>query len=480
MGRTLSRRAFGKVIIGGALALSAEKLAAEMLKLGGEPGTSSRFRRNIARLPASSPILTTFREAVRLMQTLPLTDPRNWTRQAEIHFNFCPHGNWFFLPWHRAYLFYFEEICRTLTGDTDFALPYWNWSLDGRIPPAFWGDSSNPLFDATRAATPADVADSSIVGQANLNSILNITDFQLFASGAAASLRPATSYGRLESEPHNYVHGFVGGNMGAFMSPLDPVFWTHHNMIECAWVDWNINRGNANTTDPTWLNFTIAGNFVQANGSPIDVTVAQTLLMPTLYRFEPCSPSDVAASMTDEEMEQAIQGLQAAAVPGAQAAEVIRMVESTIVSVNQPVSLPLDVNLDFLKQITAANSKARVILTIGDVTLPTASEFFVRVFVNHPDLTPTAAPSEPFYAGSFAFFVDARHAMHADVQPEHFVDLTETIQRLEIAENTETGALVIQLLAVPIDSDRELSTTSFALEYVAVGLLGVEEGPSLE
>ena len=48
--------------------------------------------------------LATYAAAVTAMQALPASDPRNWTKQAEIHQNFCPHGNWYFLPWHRAYL----------------------------------------------------------------------------------------------------------------------------------------------------------------------------------------------------------------------------------------------------------------------------------------------------------------------------------------------------------------------------------------
>ena len=46
------------------------------------------------------------------MLGLPATDPRNWYRYALIHALDCPHGNWWFLPWHRGYLGWFERICR--------------------------------------------------------------------------------------------------------------------------------------------------------------------------------------------------------------------------------------------------------------------------------------------------------------------------------------------------------------------------------
>jgi tyrosinase len=40
--------------------------------------------------------------------------------------------------------------------------------------------------------------------------------------------------------------------MGGFMSPLDPVFWTHHNQVEHLWVQWNVTRGNPNTSHGDW------------------------------------------------------------------------------------------------------------------------------------------------------------------------------------------------------------------------------------
>ncbi len=96
-------------------------------------------RRNIALLEGNSPTIEAFRDAVAAMKALPTSDGRNWERQAQIHQEHCPHGNWLFLPWHRAYLYYFERICRELSGMSDFALPYWHWGKSPQIPAVFWG-----------------------------------------------------------------------------------------------------------------------------------------------------------------------------------------------------------------------------------------------------------------------------------------------------------------------------------------------------
>lgn len=244
----LSRRS----ILRGGVSLSALTLLAAT---GGcesiKDAIANRPVRKRSTSAAAATDMATYANAVSAMKALPAGDPRNWLAQANIHQNFCPHGNWYFLPWHRAYLFYFEQICRELTGVKDFALPYWNWQADRSIPTAFWSGSLN---HSPRSAGPASQAGLSYIGPSVLEGILDLTNFEQFASYAATALRPATGggYGELESTPHNNIHGFVGGTMGTYQSPQDPVFWCHHNMIDCMWDTWNNKRGNLNTSDTAW------------------------------------------------------------------------------------------------------------------------------------------------------------------------------------------------------------------------------------
>jgi hypothetical protein len=42
----------------------------------------------------------------------------------------------------------------------------------------------------------------------------------------------------LESIIHNFVHISVGGQMSTASSPLDPIFWLHHAVIDKIWADW--------------------------------------------------------------------------------------------------------------------------------------------------------------------------------------------------------------------------------------------------
>src|SRR5258708_38265892 len=75
-----------------------------------------RVRHDINDVNFGAPAAEAYREAVGKLKALPSSDPRNWSQLANIHRDFCPHGNWYFLPWHRAYLLAFEDICAEAMG----------------------------------------------------------------------------------------------------------------------------------------------------------------------------------------------------------------------------------------------------------------------------------------------------------------------------------------------------------------------------
>ena len=71
------------------------------------------------------PILEAYAFAVAAMQERDSEDPTSWAYQAAVHGvatgeppddfrNQCQHRTWFFLPWHRMYLAYFEQIVESI------------------------------------------------------------------------------------------------------------------------------------------------------------------------------------------------------------------------------------------------------------------------------------------------------------------------------------------------------------------------------
>jgi tyrosinase len=196
----------------------------------------------------------------------------------------CQHGSWFFLPWHRGYLLGFEATVRSevlrLGGPEDWALPYWNYFRDGQgtLPPAFatpdWpdGDGSNPLFLAARYG-PANDGDVFVpVTEVNLDAMAE-PDFTGVSSGGSPGFGGVDTgfshgggvHGALETQPHDWVHGLVGGAdpvdptlAGAMSDPrtaaLDPIFWLHHANIDRLWESWTrLDDDNFNPVAPRWL-----------------------------------------------------------------------------------------------------------------------------------------------------------------------------------------------------------------------------------
>lgn len=393
-------------------------------------------RRDLATLAANDPIIQGYRDAVAQMKALPSTDPRNWNRQAQIHFDFCPHGNWFFLPWHRAYLLYFEQICRTLIGDKNFALPYWNWTCHRTLPTPFLGSASDPLFSPGRTGVPPAALGDGSVGTTVMDAILDEANFLLFASDASSGLRPPVGYGPLEGNPHNTVHGFVGGIMGSFHSPRDPVFWMHHNMIERVWWEWNVVRGHANTNDAAWNNFSLAGMFVDGNGVAVSPTVGILNLAPLLsYQFDASSVTSCGLRDLDFARFDRIALRKLLEEGGAVALRPLRTLAGTgtlEVPVGGAVSQMLRLSGAASATGAASGPDVRLVLRVRGVEQPPSGDSFVRVFVNRPDADANTPITDPHYAGSFAFFADpdAHHGHGQAGSAAFLVDATAAVRRL--------------------------------------------------
>lgn len=409
-------------------------------------------RRNIANLAASDPIVTTYKNAVAAMKALPASNPISWVAQANIHFNKCPHGCWFFLPWHRAYLLYFERICRKVTGDSSFALPYWNWTTSPSIPSHFWGGTSNPLFDSTRLVGPTDQADPSWVGASVIENILSTTSFTLFASDKPPGGLPTHQgfgYGELEATPHNSIHGWIQGDMGNFHSPLDPIFWMHHNMLDCLWVDWNINLNNANTNDTSWTNFNLT-DFVDENGNPVSVPVIDTVLYPILlYQFEPCAPNETSnGALTGSKLQKFLrEGAPSALTFGPPHAAS----GPVVAEAGKPVNVTISVDAATLQGALGSDTHNRLVLTLDGVDIPAPTEVFVRVFLDKSDASAETPIDDPHYAGSFAVFSDpqAMAGMTGDHRARFLVDLTSTMQKLNRRGSVPADRVDVTLIAVP-------------------------------
>ena len=331
-----------------------------------------RIRRDINHLAPDDPIVVFYERAIKAMQTRALNDPRSWRYQAAIHdypanisstaarlgagttfdpfavdtdviptdhttfWRACQHNSWFFVPWHRMYLHFFEKIVAShvvaLGGPTNWALPYWNYSASpaaALLPVPFRAaqlsnGQRNALFVAQRtpnANAGRPFLDLDQFGRPAPGISTNLESLRTTAFGQASAVNfgfggprfqhhdPLGDPGRVENVPHNMVHGALGGGSDpdwprrpgsrppGFMSlfstaPLDPMFWLHHCNIDRLWEVWTQRQKQLGNLDrnpklPGWQK--VSFQFHDAAGQPVPMKVEQTLdtrVAPLSYEYE--------------------------------------------------------------------------------------------------------------------------------------------------------------------------------------------------
>jgi plastocyanin len=215
------------------------------------PATGDVFvRRNIYELDPEGPEIASLRRGVAEMMRrseVKADDPTGWLFQADLHAVpailepepiWCQHLSWFFFPWHRMYLFWFERILRDASGDPTLTLPYWNYSDDEdhrKLPQVFRDQldpdgNPNPLYTPRRNAainhptTPVSLTADGVSYEDAFND-LHIRFFPDPVAGGVSFggnmiTEPAnrgTGMGELEATPHGDVHVEVG----SIVDPID-------------------------------------------------------------------------------------------------------------------------------------------------------------------------------------------------------------------------------------------------------------------
>ncbi|MHB8217308.1 MAG: tyrosinase family protein [Candidatus Sulfotelmatobacter sp.] len=237
-------------------------------------------RSDVGPMTATDPILTGYSTAIAAMQGLPANDVRNWTYQAGIHYgstapmadwNMCQHGTHFFWAWHRMYLYWWERIVRKYSGNPNWALPYWNWTANQKLPAPF------------RVVTSSLYTPNRDPNMNNGTGSLPATDvaYKLPLSSDFSNLDYYSAQSGIELSPHNVIHGDVGGFSGWMsyidMAAQDPIFYLHHANIDRLWDLWLAQGGGRSdpTSDSTWTGQIY--NFYDENGATVSMTPCDIL-----------------------------------------------------------------------------------------------------------------------------------------------------------------------------------------------------------
>jgi tyrosinase len=199
--------------------------------------------------------LAALREAFR--KVMKISDSRGYGHFASIHGlpdpGFCEHRSQLFLPWHRGYLYFFEQALQDVAPGV--TIPWWDWTASAGLPDTFAEEQDaegreNPLTGA-RIVLPGGLRDPSWPEETSRAP----SEFDTWLAGGELPTQPdidevlgAPTFDdliqRLENK-HNAVHMWVGGEMqNQGFAAFDPLFWAHHAMVDRLWAMWqNLHPG---------------------------------------------------------------------------------------------------------------------------------------------------------------------------------------------------------------------------------------------
>lgn len=173
------------------------------------------------------------------------------------------HGGSYFLPWHRLFLLRLENAIRQTR--PNFALPYWDWSVDAAdaaLSPV-WGPTYAGGANIGPAAIPDGPFANSVGAYPSQHTV--VRNFSAGVSGAMPPIWPAplleqvidtvSPWGRFSDAiegAHDLPHVYIGGDMrNTAFAPNDPIFYLHHAFVDSLWSQRQASTGIADEFEGT-------------------------------------------------------------------------------------------------------------------------------------------------------------------------------------------------------------------------------------
>ncbi|MCB8838293.1 tyrosinase family protein [Aurantimonas sp. VKM B-3413] len=443
--------------------------------------------RHDARSPEGKRMLATYAKAVKTMKESGTGTPASWTFQwythavsgsssklaelnriygsrpspdrdlANLTWSTCQaHGGntWEpnFLPWHRAYILFFEDTIRKVTRDESFTLPYWNYTEDASIPEEF-RRKNDPVYGALyQANRNPGINDGLPLTRVKGGLPANLLSLDVMDAGSYYSGPQGVPLGfneRIDSSLHGFIHVNTGGtqNMGSVpFAAQDPIFYIHHCNIDRIWAGWNANGGH-NPTAAQWASRQVHV-FADAAGRRVEVTNGQvTAIAPLGYTYDALPRPQVAvasrevASTSTESLSgaSAVNSMIDGGGGGTQVAQAAEIQADMMATTQQPLVLessPTAVTLTPAKtgaslesfSTELKNSPKRQYLVLSGIKTDVQPGTIYNVFAGEPGAQPAATDS-PAYVGSLQFFDAQPLSDGGSTKQIRFVfDITSQIQ----------------------------------------------------
>ncbi len=445
--------------------------------------TTPYIRHNVYCLTATSPQIRAYKQAIQVMRARPATDPTSWQAQSNIHgafkpdpargvVNACPPAtdadmvaptgmiadecrhDFFFLAWHRMYLYYFERIVRAASGDATFALPYWGYSPGGprNLPEPFRlpNNTTNELWTDQRVSA--------------INTGSDITASLVDASLALASTVYNSFQTSLRSVPHNVVHGAVGGGCGwmSFFETagMDPIFWLHHCNIDRLWDDWiTMGGGRTNpTTNTSWMNQSFT--FYDEAGASISLRVDQILDTATQLNYRYAAPTNCPTRVRCFCWPVRLWLLDPRVIALADTIVNRRPLPRPFAAAQAPAPIPLGATAREVRLPIAPEGRDRLLalprdsqagasikLVFDDIRLEQNPAVVYELYVNLPAAGTDTVFTSPHFVGVLDFFGSA-HSDRRQLQREF--DLVHPFLRLRQMQRWSMDTLRVTLVPRPL------------------------------
>ncbi|MGN6276345.1 MAG: tyrosinase family protein [Solirubrobacterales bacterium] len=399
-------------------------------------------RREVRSLPPGDPTLQHYADAVAAMQQEHKDERVTWLYQAAIHgtyekpakklWNQCTHGTWFFVSWHRIFLFYFEEIVRSFVKELHgpeaaeaWALPYWNYCRGGRfatLPEAFRqpASSSNPLYVKERAAVINAGGEIRRAAYESTKALarphfIGVEEF----GGAPEEVRQFGQNGGIfEITPHGTVHDSVGGQTG-WMSDIrkaakDPIFWLHHCNIDRIWSQWIAQGGGRrNPGEAAWLDQPF--HFFDPEGKEVSKTCREVVHTEALhYKYDAVDGEPAAASAqaggapppASAPAQEEKLAVSAPADPPSQPPKIVGASTEKVTLAGTPAAIPVEIDERAREEVREASTEEdprRLYLNIEDIEGDAHPGTPYGIYVNLPENADSETRAK-HHIGNLSFF----------------------------------------------------------------------------
>jgi len=501
--------------------LPSEDAAAKPFKFGSEP---TRQRKSFYDLTDDE--VKNLCRAVGYMRNgskakpLNVDDPLQWDRYVASHARHCTeqgfdqvHWSWYFLPWHRAYLFFIERVLANILttvfslDGSKFALPYWDWISHKEIPntaeraqkglasPLFGYDLTQEdmvsadnlgfdnlaLWDGYRGPTilkPQMSAANEVSPESkeHIEETISFMEPEYIATMLKLSFedfagKPTTSQadgmGLLEHNPHNNGHDWVGARFGSNRdmgtlryAALDPMFSMHHANIDRIWSLYRKPQPDPKTSPWGKQNYT----FLDITGLPVSVTVRDIVESMTTVQYLPPT-----AQMPQNKI--FLAALPAiSSEPAQEQKETIIQKPQTLTAKPMTMQAESKPSTKRLMDAGMAPSESSVsILEIMTGPIAVTEKFTIRVFVNKPDADSHTSITDPSYVGRIrALASEARGAESGAMSHSFLIILGGRDSRFYKVAHPDAP---FTITLVPVGSEQTLKGFSVPIKEIKLKIV---------